>query len=63
MHTPVLEKEIKRQYLFELYLHILLSLDVVGLQYKYHVCEWTLIAIDVQVHQLRMYYVRNQCVK
>lgn len=31
MHTPVLEKEIKRQYLFELYLHILLSLDVVSI--------------------------------
>lgn len=49
MHTPVLEKEIKRQYLFELYLHILLSLDVVGIntQYQCHVCECTLIAIDV----------------
>lgn len=45
MHTPVLEKEIKRQYLFELYLHILLSLDVVGFstQYKYHVCKCTLM--------------------
>lgn len=31
MHTSVIEKEIKRQYLFELYLHILLSLDVVSI--------------------------------